>query len=61
MNEAKIAEITIMANEKLEKLMGAEGEELSAVRDELTKNLIREKAKVEENTERKIEKIRNAE
>ncbi len=60
-SEAKIAEITIMANEKLDKLMGAEGEELSAVRDEVTNELIREKAKIEEATERKIEKVRNAE
>lgn len=59
-SEAKIAELTIMANEKLEKLAGAEGEEFAAVRDELTKELIREKAKVEEGTERKVEKVRSA-
>jgi len=58
-NEAKIAEITIMANEKLEKLDGA-GEEYTAVRDELTQNMSREKAKIEEATERKIEKVRSA-
>jgi len=58
-NEAKIAEITIMANEKLDKLDGA-GEEYEAVRDEVTKNMSREKAKIEEATERKIEKIRDA-
>lgn len=59
-NGAKIAELTIMADEKLEKLLGAEGEEFATARDELTKELIREKAKVEEKTEREIEKVRNA-
>ncbi|HEB73538.1 MAG TPA: hypothetical protein ENI77_13100 [Nitrospirae bacterium] len=58
MNGAKIAELTIMANEKLEKLDWA-GEEHEAVRDELTQNMSREKAKIEEATERKIEKIRS--
>lgn len=59
-SEAKIAELTIMADEKLEKLMGAEGEEYAVARDELTKELIREKAKIEDKTERSIEKVRNA-
>lgn len=59
--EAKKAELTIMADGKLDKLLGAaEGDELVLVRDEVTNELIREKAKVEEKMERAVEKVRNA-
>jgi DNA repair protein RadC len=59
--EAKIAELTIMADGKLDKLLGAtEGDELVLVRDEVTNELIREKAKAADKTERAVEKVRNA-
>jgi hypothetical protein len=54
--EAKIAESRIMLDDKISRLGTQPGSQ--AVIEEAEDNIRREKAKIEEETERKIEKIR---
>ena len=57
MSEAKIAELQIMMNEKLDKLAG-QGPEAQAATEELNNEFLAQKAGIEERTEGQIEKVR---